>query len=269
MTTNSGDWRDAFRPDIPSTARMYDYYLRGKDNFPADRELADRVLAAVPDLRYAAQANRAFLRRAVRYLVAEAGIRQILDIGTGLPTMGNVHQVAQDLEPSCRIVCVDHDPVVMAHALDLLHGTSNTAFIKHDLREPTEILGDAELHGLIDFTQPVAILLVAILHFIADQEQPRSIIEQLLAPFPASSFLAISHGTIDGRAELSGTSRLYDKATSRYHPRSREEVQALFSGLDLIAPGVVWISQWRPGADPEPRSKPERSLGYAAIGRKR
>ncbi len=267
--TNRDDWRETFRPDIPSTARMYDYYLEGKDNFPADRELAEQVLTAVPELRAAAQANRAFLRRAVHYLVADAGIRQILDIGTGLPTVGNVHEVAQGIEPSCHVVYVDHDPVVMAHALDLLHGTSNTAFITHDLRDPAAILGDSELCGLIDFSEPVAVLLIAILHFIVDEEDPRAIIDQLLAPFPSGSFLAISHGTIDGRPELGAAPRLYDKATSRFYPRSRDEVQALVGGLELVQPGLVWLPQWRPDPDTGLAEDQERSLTYAAVGRKR
>jgi S-adenosyl methyltransferase len=262
------DWKNTFQPNIPSTARLYDYYLGGKDNFPADRELAEQVLRAAPEVREAARANRAFLRRAVRYLVAEAGIRQLIDIGTGLPTVGNVHEVAQDAAPGCRVVCVDHDPVVMAHALDLLHGTSNTAFVKHDLREPGEILADAELRDLIDFAQPVAVLLVAILHFIADDEHPRAIIERLMEPFPQGSFLAASHATIDGRPELGSSTGLYDKATSSFHPRSRGELERLLTGLDLVEPGLVWLPQWRPDPGQDADREPERSLGYAALAHK-
>jgi O-methyltransferase involved in polyketide biosynthesis len=262
------DWMHTFRPEIPSTARLYDYFLGGKDNFPADRELAERVLADVPEVRLYARANRAFLQRAVRYLVTEAGIRQIVDIGTGLPTAGNVHEVAQQIEPACRVVYVDHDPVVMAHALDLLHGTSNTAFIKHDLREPRDILADPELRSLTDFTRPVAILLVAVLHFISDDEQPEAIVRQLLEPFPSGSFLAISHGTIDGRPDLAPATRHYDRATSRFYPRSRGEIQGLLDNLDLISPGIVWVPQWRPDAGTESLEEPERTLGYAALSRK-
>jgi hypothetical protein len=222
----------------------------------------------VPDVREAAQANRAFLRRAVRYLVAEAGIRQIVDIGTGLPTVGNVHEVAQEMEPACRVVYVDHDPVVKAHALDLLHGANHTAFIKHDVREPAEILADAELHGLIDFTSPVAILLVAVLHFISGEEHPHAIVRQLLEPFPSGSFLAVSHATIDGRPELASSTSLYDKATSSFYPRSREQIQDLLAGLDVVDPGVVWIPQWRPSPGSGTALEPARSLGYGAIARK-
>jgi S-adenosyl methyltransferase len=262
------EWMNTFRPDIPSTARMYDYYLGGKDNFPADRKLAERVLADVPDVRLFARANRAFLRRAVRYLVGEAGIRQIIDIGTGLPTVGNVHEVAQAIEPSCRVVYVDHDPVVMAHALDLLHGTSNTAFIKQDLRNPGEILADRELRELINFSQPVAVLLVAIVHFISDDENPGAIVAELLKPFPAGSFVAISHGTMDGRPELAPATRHYEQATSPFKPRSRTELQHFLDGLDLVEPGVVWLPQWRPEPDTEHVDNPERAIGYAAVARK-
>lgn len=262
------DWMNTFRPEIPSTARLYDYYLGGKDNFPADRELAERVLAAVPEVREAARANRAFLQRAVRYLVAEVGIRQIVDIGTGLPTVGNVHEVAQKIDPGCKVVYVDHDPVVKAHALDLLHGTSNTAFIKHDLRDPEEILADPELRALVDFARPVAILLVAILHFISDEERPHAIVEQLLEPFPQGSFLAVSHATIDGRPELAPHTGLYDKATSRFCPRSREDLEWLLAGLNTVEPGIVWIPQWHPDPETEHQEEPERTLGYAAIARK-
>ena len=262
------DWTNTFRPDIPSTARLYDYYLGGKDNFPADRELAERVLAVVPEAREAARANRAFLQRAVRYLVAEAGIRQIVDIGTGLPTVGNVHDVAQKIDPGCKVVYVDHDPVVKAHALDLLHGTSNTAFIKHDLREPAAILSDPELRGLIDFARPAAILLVAILHFVSEEERPQAIIEQLLDPFPSGSFLAIAHATLDGRPELVPHIGLYDKATSRAYPRSREEINRLLAGLDLAEPGIVWAPQWHPAPDTALLEEPRRALSYAAIARK-
>ena len=262
------DWMSTFRPDIPSTARLYDYYLGGKDNYPADRELAERLLAEVPELRLAARANRAFLRRVVRYLVADEGIRQIVDVGTGLPTVGNVHEVAQECEPSSQVVCVDHDPVVMAHALDLLHGTEHTAFVKHDLRDPEEILADAELCELIDFTQPVAVLLVAILHFISDDERPQAIVQRLLEPFPSGSFVAVSHGTIDGRAELLPAARHYDQATSRFYPRSRDEIRGLLGGLDLVPPGIVWLPQWRPDPGAEAQDEPERTLIYAALARK-
>jgi S-adenosyl methyltransferase len=267
VAATSGDWRETFRPDIPSPARIYDALLGGKDNYPADRKAVEEVLAIAPEARGAARQNRAFLGRAVRFLVAEAGIRQILDIGTGLPTVGNVHEVAQKIDPGCCIVCVDNDPVVQAHALDLLHGTDNTAFIKHDLRDPGKILADEQLRKLLDFGKPVGVLLVAILHFISNDDNPRGIIEQLLDPVPSGSYLVLTHGTLDGRPELTDAVKVYERATARGFPRTRAEVQALVHGLDLVDPGLVWIPQWRP--DPGAgRTRPERSLGYAVVGRK-
>src|ERR1700744_5048673 len=161
---------DAFRPDVPSTARMYDYYLGGKDNFPADRAAAERIIAMMPDgvVRTSAVQKRKFLMRVVRHLAQDLGVRQFLDIGTGLPTMNSVHQVAQAVAPDSRVVYVDHDPVVLAHSRNLLHGDERSAIIQKDLRDPAGLLADPDLRALLDFSQPIAVLLVAVLHFIAD-----------------------------------------------------------------------------------------------------
>src|SRR5580692_648623 len=169
---------DAFRPDIPSTARMYDYYLGGKDNYPADRAAAERAIASMPNgvVRTAAVQNRKFLMRAVRHQTVDLGIRQFLDIGTGLPTMNSVHQVAQSLAPESRVVYVDHDPIVLAHARDLLNGTERARVIRRDLRDPAGILADPELREMLDFSQPVAVLLVAVLHFLADADDPAGVV---------------------------------------------------------------------------------------------
>ena len=165
---------DEFRPDIPSTARMYDYYLGGKDNYPADRAAAEHIIASMPKRRGpdAAVQNRKFLMRAVRHLTADLGIRQFLDIGTGLPTMNSVHQVAQSVAPESRVVYVDHDPIVLAHSRNLLHGNERATIIRQDLRDPAGILADPELRAMLDFRQPVAVLLVAVLHFVADADDP-------------------------------------------------------------------------------------------------
>src|SRR5713101_4482849 len=175
------DWRTTFRPDIPSPARIYDYLLGGKDNYPADRQAGDEIATHLPNIREAFAWNRTFLRRAVRFLVSEAGIGQLIDIGTGLPAGGSVHEVAMHANPATRIVSVDNDPVVLAHGRALLHGVPNTAILEHDLRAPAEILADPELRRLIDFREPVAILLVAVLHFISDADDPAGIISELLA----------------------------------------------------------------------------------------
>src|ERR1700749_3430971 len=163
-----------FRPDVPSTARMYDYYLGGKDNYPADRAAAERIIAMMPDgvVRTSAVQNRKFLMRVVRHLAQDLGIRQFLDIGTGLPTMNSGHQVAQAVAPDSRVVYVDHDPIVLAHGRDLLHGNDRTAIVRQDLRAPAARVADPELRDRLDFTQPVAVLMVAALHFIADEDDP-------------------------------------------------------------------------------------------------
>src|SRR5580693_9559882 len=192
---DDGDWRTTFRPDIPSAARIYDYLLGGKDNYPADRAVAESMIAQLPNVRLAVRWNRAFLRRVVRYLILEAGVRQIIDIGAGLPTAGNTHEVALEACPQARVVYVDHDPIVLAHARSMLHGVPGTAVIGRDLLEPDSILADRSLRELIDFNEPVALLFLSILHFVADEADPAGIISRLLAPFPAGSHVAISHAT--------------------------------------------------------------------------
>jgi S-adenosyl methyltransferase len=174
--TDDGDWRTTFRPDIPSAARIYDYLLGGKDNYPADRAVAEAMIAQLPNVRRSVQWNRAFLRRVVRYLVTEAGIRQIIDIGAGLPTVGNTHEVALAADPGTRVVYIDHDPVVLAHARDMLHNVPNTAIVDRDLLKPEEILADPMLRRLIDFDEPTAFLFLSVLHFVSDQDDPAGLI---------------------------------------------------------------------------------------------
>lgn len=263
---------DAFRPDIPSTARMYDYYLGGKDNYPADREAAEKVIAMMPSgtIRTAAQQNRGFLGRVVRHLVSERNVRQFLDVGTGLPTMNNVHDVAQRIDPACRVVYVDHDPVVLAHARDMLNAVDGTTILQHDLRDPREIVNDPELRSLLDLNQPIAVLLVAILHFINDDEDPRRLIRELMEPLPSGSYLVISHATGDSyKDQFDNAIRGgYAKATSRMCNRSRDEVAALFAGLELIEPGLVWLPQWRPDPDTGLKDNPGDSLCWCGVARK-
>jgi hypothetical protein len=267
---------DAFRPDVPSTARMYDYFLGGKDNYPADRDAAERVIALMPPgvVRTSAVENRKFLVRAVRHLTGELGVRQFLDIGTGLPTMNSVHQVAQAVAPDSRVVYVDHDPVVLVHSRNLLHGSERTAVIGRDLRDPAAILAAPELRALLDFGQPVAVLLVAVLHFIADADDPAGLVSTLMDPMPAGSYLVISHFTADSYPQADMAAREYRNATSALHSRSRSQVFGLFRGCELIGPGsVVWTPQWRlesdgPADDPEVAAKPGRSLFWCGVGRK-
>jgi hypothetical protein len=261
-------WRKQFRPDIPSTARIYDYLLGGKDNYPADRAAAAEINRALPNVRTAFQWNRAFLGRAVRYLVAEQGIRQFLDVGTGLPTVGNVHEVAQQEAPDARVVYVDNDPVVLAHGRHLLHGVGNTTILEHDLRQPDEILNDPALRALLTFDEPVALLLVAILHFITDEDDPGSIIHKLLEPFPSGSHLVISHGTADAAPEVNDAAEVYDQATSTAHVRSREHIMRLIDGLELVEPGIVWLPEWRPAPGSVPPPNPGEAYFYALVARK-
>ena len=243
--------------DIPHPSRMYDYYLGGKDNFPADREAAEQVLSIVPEMRMAARMNRAFLGRAVRH-AATSGIVQFLDIGTGIPTAGNTHEVAQQVNPRARVAYVDNDPIVLTHARALMAGPGHgeTHVVRADLREPGRIMADPTVRQIIDFGEPVALVLAAILHFIPDEDGPHGIVEQLLKPLPAGSMLILSHGSWEAegedfsdRAELIKTP--YSRASAQLHLRSRAEVDQFFTGVDVVEPGVVPVSNWRARATHE------------------
>ena len=262
------DWRTIFRPDIPSSARIYDYLLGGKNNYAADRDAGDQITARLPNIREAAQINRAFVRRVVRHLVNQAGVRQLIDIGTGMPTVENVHEVAMAANRATRVVYVDHDPVVLAHARNMLQGTPNAVIIGHDLRAPADLLADPELRRLIDFDEPVGVLLVSILHFLADADDPAAIIGELLAPFPAGSYVALTHVTADATVQARAAARVYDAATTRMFVRSREEVLALVPGLDVVEPGPVWTPQWRPEPGEPVPAQPSDSYCYALVVRK-
>jgi hypothetical protein len=231
----------------PNMARMYDYWLGGKDNFAADREAAERVLAAAPGLRFRVRANRAFLGRTTRYLAAEAGIRQFLDIGTGIPTGDNTHEVAQREAPDARVVYVDNDPIVLLHAQALLRSTPQgaTDYIQADLHDPGLILDRAA--ALLDFGQPVAVMLLGVLHLIQDSEDPWGIVARLMAATPAGSYLTISHPAIDIHPSQATVQRIYNENVSTQQTlRTREQVARFFTGLELVEPGLVQVHQWRP-----------------------
>jgi S-adenosyl methyltransferase len=244
--TYDGDWRGTFRPDIPSPARIYDYLLGGKDNYPADRAVAEQMIVQLPNVRQAVQLNRAFLRRVVRHLISEAGIRQIIDIGAGLPSAGNTHEVALDICPQTRVVYVDNDPVVLAHARDMLHGVSAATVISQDMLEPEKILADPAVRELIDFGEPVALLFLSILHFIADEDDPAQIIARLLASFPAGSYVAISHAAYDSAPEVKEVEQVFDEASSQGHVRTRAEIAQLVAGMEILEPGLTYPQEWRP-----------------------
>ena len=265
--TDDGDWRSTFRPDIPSAARIYDYLLGGKDNYPADRAVAESMIAQLPNVRLAVQWNRAFLRRVVRYLIVEAGIRQIIDIGAGLPTADNTHEVVLEASPEARVVYVDHDPVVLAHARDMLHNVPNTAIIDQDLLKPDEILADPLLRSLIDFDQPVALLFLSVLHLWPKRRSGRAH-RPAVARFPAGSHVAISHATPDEIPQVHDVERVFDEATERAHVRTRAEVLDLVTGLDVVEPGLTWPPQWRPDPGDEVPANVAESYYCVVVARK-
>jgi hypothetical protein len=257
---------------VAHQARIYNYLLGGKDNFAVDREAADRATEAFPGLAVWARNNRAFLGRAVRYLVAEAGVRQFLDIGTGLPTANNTHEVAQRIEPATRVCYVDNDPIVLTHARALLtsHPAGLTDYVHANFHNPDRILGEAA--RTLDFSQPVAVMLLAILHVIPDStdpsQDPYQVVGRIMEAVPPGSFLVISHPASDIHPEQSA--EIARRFNQRLGPvksaaRSHQEVARFFTGLDLVPPGIVNTPQWRP----EPSSlPPESEPAYAAVGRK-
>ncbi|MFF4607034.1 SAM-dependent methyltransferase [Streptomyces sp. NPDC001339] len=261
----------------PHPARMYDYYLGGRDNYEVDRAAAERVIEVHPQVRLSARANRAFLRRAVRELTA-GGIRQILDVGTGIPTSPNTHEVARETAPDTRVVYVDNDPIVATHAGARLLDTDRTGFALADLRDPGAILDHPTVRDLIDFSQPVALLLVAVLHFISDDEDPAALVATLADALPAGSHLVLSHATDEpyeayegGRVDQTaraGVVDVYKSATAPLNLRTKAGIEPLFGPFTLLDPGVVRVPLWRPdGPVPGPQEL-NHTIFYAGVGRK-
>ena len=258
----------AFDISVANQARMYDYLLGGKDNYAADRDQAEAALKIYPEWAFTARANRAFLGRIVRFLAGEAGIRQFLDIGTGIPTAGNTHQVAQEIAPESRIVYVDYDPIVLAHARALLisHEAGATDYIDADLRDAPAILAQAS--ELLDFGKPVAVTLIAILHAIPESDDPHGIVGRLMDHVPPGSHLAVSHmgtGLLDSTTQHGLEDHSGRAMQQRLTARSRAEVARFFAGMDLVPPGVVRVEDWRP----EPGADAGQSVLWGAVGRKR
>jgi S-adenosyl methyltransferase len=253
--------------DRPHPARVYDFLLGGKDNFPADRAAAEQGLKANPNSRIPPRENRAFLRRAIAYLAREAGIRQFLDIGTGIPTSPNVHEVAQAVAPAARVVYVDNDPIVLAHARALLTSSpeGRTEYIDADLRDTDRILTSPELRQVLDLDQPVGLLLVAIMHFVADSDDPYGISRRLLDALPSGSYLALSHltGDFDPQA-WEGVAAVYRRSGVIMQVRSRGDVERFFDGLELVDPGVVSVPRWRP--DPDVQGDPPTDAQVSVYG---
>jgi S-adenosyl methyltransferase len=254
---------------MPHPARMYDALLGGKDNYAADRQAVRELLRVAPEARDSARANRAFLQRAVRFLAGQAGIRQIIDIGTGIPAAGNVHEVAAQVAPGTRVAYVDNDPIVHVHANALLTGSGTTSIVLADLREPEAIVAHPKVRALIDFSQPVALLLVAILHFITEKENPARILSVFRDALPTGSYLAMSHATADFRpVAAQHAAAIYDQATSPVTLRTRAQVAALFQGWDLVEPGLVQVPLWRPDGKRPRQRELDRVWVYGGVARK-
>jgi hypothetical protein len=241
---------------VAHIARVYDYWLGGKDNFAADRAAAEQAIAAYPNIVFSVRANRAFLARAVRYLAGEAGIRQFLDIGTGIPTSNNTHEVAQSAAPEARVVYVDNDPIVLAHARALLtsgpHGA--TSYVDADLRDTGRVLAAAA--ETLDFSRPVAVMLMAVLQLVDEAENPYGIVATLLGALPPGSYLTVSHPGADIDAEAQGklAERLNQTMAEKVTMRDRAQVARFFDGLEMVEPGLVRVPQWRPASELEARS---------------
>jgi hypothetical protein len=237
----------------PSVARMYDYFLGGSHNFAVDREAAKAVEKIYPGMAGAARANRNFLRRAVRYL-SHQGIDQFLDLGSGIPTVGNVHEIAQHTNPDARVAYVDVEPVAVAHSISLLAEDPRAIAVRADLRDPAAVLGNPEVRALLDFDRPVAVLLAAVLHFVPDSDHPHAVVAAYRDAVQSGSYLAISHGSLEGIPQDNVTSgervrAVYQRTDAQLVLRSRSDIAAFFDGLDVVAPGVVLLPEWRPDSD--------------------
>jgi hypothetical protein len=252
----------------PNVARIYDFLLGGKDNFAADREAAGQLLAAIPDVAAIARDNRSFLGRVVRYLTGQAGIRQFLDLGGGLPTQANVHELAQGVGPDVRVVYVDNDPVVASHGRALLVSRDRVAMVLADLRDPASVRQHPDVAGLLDWNQPIAVLCTSTLHFVADEDGPHQIIAAYRDYLAPGSYLAITHGTMeeDPAGERDKAAGVYRQASSQLHVRPLADVRRFFDGFELVEPGLVWITEWRPEPGTAPTGRAQSMRG--GVGRK-
>ncbi|MES5820546.1 SAM-dependent methyltransferase [Streptomyces sp. RG80] len=264
--TGNGVRAEEIDTSRPHPARIYDYLLGGKDHYEVDRRAGDELAAAAPEVRVGLRANRGFLRRAVRHVVAEGGVRQLLDIGTGLPTSPGIHEIAHEAAPEVRVAYVDNDPIVKAHGDALLSGDGATGIVLGDLRDPRALVEHPAIRRIIDFDEPVALLLVAVVHFLTDAEQPAEIIATLRDALPSGSYLVLSHATGDF-ADRTAAQAVYTKATASLNLRSHTAIERCFAGFDLIEPGLVQAPFWRPDTPPPPGS--EQIGFYGGVARKR
>ncbi|MEO6084330.1 MAG: SAM-dependent methyltransferase [Umezawaea sp.] len=254
--------------DKPSASRIYDAHLGGSHNFQVDRDAAKKIVQFMPELPEILRANRSYLRRAVRYLAGQ-GITQFLDLGSGIPTVGNVHEIAWQANPDCKIVYVDVDPVAVAHSQAILSGSERATAVHGDLRQPKGILDNPEAQQLLDFSQPIAVLMVAVLHFVPDSDDPIGVIRQYLDAVVPGSYLAISHASLQGSSpkQAEDATRQFRSSVTDFSMRTRAEITDLFTGLELVEPGVVYLTEWRPDVGDEVRA-PERMSTFAGMGRK-
>jgi hypothetical protein len=268
VTADRPDWApEGIDLNRPSNARLYDYFLGGAHNFAVDRELGEMISKLTPNIGETMRANRAFLRRAVRFL-AEQGVRQFLDIGSGIPTVGNVHQVARDATPDARVVYVDLDPVAVTHSRAILGDDPQTVVLAADLRDPDRILAGARACGLIDFGEPVAVLVLGVLHFIPDSDDPSGIMARFRDAVAAGSYLAISHVTHEDQPpEVLRAFEMSKRTAEEILPRSHAEIAGYFGEFALVEPGLVHIPLWRP-EDPDDAVLGERSNAYAGVAHK-
>lgn len=260
------DWAsDTVDPDQPSAARMYDYYLGGSHNFASDRELAQKVLAVIPDGAQLAQANRSFLHRGVRYLQSQ-GIRQFLDLGSGIPTAGNVHEIAAE----ANVVYVDLDPVAVAHSEAILAGVGRAGIVHADIRRPDDVLGSPVTRRLLDFSQPIGLLMVAVLHFVSSDDDAARVAATFRDAVPTGSGLVLGHGTLDSRPdEMKRLAELYRTSANPSTVRSRAQIERFLNGWDLVEPGLTWVVEWRPDWPDEVPGDPSACGNYGAAGWKR
>jgi S-adenosyl methyltransferase len=269
---SQSDWVPAEVPlDRPNVARMWDYWLGGYHNFAVDRQAGEQALKLYPDLPLVAQANRAFLRRVVRFML-DQGVDQFLDIGSGIPTVGNVHEIVHGVNPEACIVYVDIDPVAVAHSRAMLRGVANAVAVEGDVRRPEGIVGHPEIVRALDWTRPIGLLAIALFHFVPDDAEALGSLRVLCEALPSGSYLALTHATAEevGPAVAEQAEDLYRRATAPFHFRTHDQIARLFDGLELTEPGIVYVPLWRPESATELLvDRPSRSIAYAGVAYKR
>ncbi|MEV7125089.1 SAM-dependent methyltransferase [Streptomyces sp. NPDC093260] len=265
MTESRGDWRDRLQTDRPHSARVWNYLLGGKDHYPVDSETGDLILRAFPEIAAIARQQRAFLRRSVRFLAEEAGVRQFLDIGTGLPTADNTHEVAQRIAPDSRVVYVDNDPIVLAHAEVLMRSTPEgaCAYLDADVRDTDRILTRAA--ATLDFTRPVGLVLLGIIGQLSDDEDPARVVRDLIAALPRGSYVALSDGTDTSEPLKTAIAAYNGQSANSYHLRPAKQIESFLDGLRLLEPGLVKTGHWRPD-QPATATAPEEGYAVCAVG---